>query len=102
MNVHRGALLLMPQRRCISSFVFDIEFIIVPGGFGVLWSIAWLMIVYDTPEMDPRLSSKEKLIFLQEAYNARTNPSNTVCLPYDLLHKSMILDTKNTEIVLQN
>ena len=64
----------------------------------MLWSIAWLMIVYDTPEMDPRLSSKEKLIFVQEAYN----PSNTVCLPYDLLHKSMILDTKNTEIVLQN
>lgn len=43
----------------ISSLGWEAAFY-AGGAFGILWCFAWWLLVFDSPEVHPRISSKEK------------------------------------------
>ena len=48
---------------CTCIFRYDGKSILsfcVLGGVGVLWFVAWMLIVYDSPEKHPRISERER------------------------------------------
>ena len=64
---------------------------------GILWSICWMYIVYDTPEKHPRISAAEKH-YIQKSLSGHTHTIvNAVSLiQFDLFeHKSDLLYCPN-------
>lgn len=66
----------------------------ISGALGVLWWCAWAVLVYDSPEIHPRIASTERL-YIQKALAGNvarkqvchTNPSvakSRPCLPLNL------------------
>ncbi|XP_071515895.1 sialin-like isoform X3 [Panulirus ornatus] len=44
------------------------------GGLGILWSVAWFTLVFDHPDVHPRISQEEKDYIIQQRGNNRSKP----------------------------
>jgi len=42
------------------------------GGMGVLWSILWLFLVYDTPNQHPRIATVEQEYIVKALHQQKT------------------------------
>lgn len=42
------------------------------GGVGVLWSVAWFLLVFDHPDVHPRISQEEKHYIVQNCGKRRS------------------------------
>jgi len=52
----------------------------VTGVVGVIWFIAWWLLVYDSPSQHPRISEKEKNYILNKLGNTVTEKRINVCV----------------------
>ncbi|KAK4310985.1 hypothetical protein Pmani_017479 [Petrolisthes manimaculis] len=57
------------------------------GGLGVVWGLAWFVLIHDRPEKHPRISQKE-LAHLQ-AFKGSTKRAEVVALPWKEMVKSL-------------
>jgi len=53
----------------------------IAGAMGVIWSIMWFFLVYDTPSQHPRISDKEKN-YIENALNKKAVKSEVVKLSH--------------------
>jgi hypothetical protein len=54
----------------------------VTGVVGVLWFIAWWLLVYDSPSQHPHISEREKNYILDKLGKTVTEKRKNVCLLY--------------------
>ncbi|EFA03944.1 gustatory receptor Gr82 isoform X1 [Tribolium castaneum] len=67
-----GAAIVLPVSGHLIAYVGWPSVFYVTGGMGVLWSVMWFYLIYDSPGQHPRISAKEKEILEQKIRNEIT------------------------------
>lgn len=51
----------------------------VTGGIGIIWSVAWFLLVYDSPSQHPRISDEERR-YIQESIGSTATTKVTAAI----------------------
>ena len=73
----------------------------LPGVVGAVWFIAWVFLVYDTPESHPRISEDEKR-YIQASIGETKKISVFTCafseMALDAIHSPIVGNFKSSKI----